>query len=190
MTPLLEIGGVARAHGIRGEVAIVTHDPDSTILERCGSVWIDGVERAVVAARDTQRGWLVQLEGVTTRTEAEALRGRPVEVERDKLELEDDDVLLHDLVGCEARLADGTRWGEIVAVEVGGGPAPQDRLVVHDGDVERLLPLVDRFVTAIDVEGKLVTVDPPPGLPETSRADTQRAGRPDKPTTEIGKSKP
>jgi len=170
---MIEIGGIARAHGIRGEVAIVTHDPESTILERCGSVWVDGVEREVVVARDTPKGWLVQLAGVATRNDAEALRGKPVEVTRDVLELDDDDVLLHDLVGCEARLRDGTRWGDIVAIDAGVG---QDRLVVVDGDIERLLPLVDPFVPAIDLEERVVTVDPPPGLPET-RIDRTRGPR-------------
>jgi len=173
--PRIEIGGIARAHGIRGEVAIFTHDPDSTLLERCGSVWIDGTERKIVQARGTPKGWLVQLEGVITRTAAEALRGQPVEVARELLELEEDDVLLHDLVGCTTRLADGTPWGEIVGIDVGGGPAPQDRLIVHHGEVERLLPLVDAFVTAIDLDARTVTVDPPPGLPESPIDPRSRA---------------
>ncbi len=41
--------------------------------------------------------------------------------------------------------------------------------MIHDGDIERLLPLVDEFVTAIDVEAGVVTVDPPEGLPEHKR---------------------
>ena len=46
--PRIEIGGIARAHGIKGEVAIVTHDPESTILERAESLWIDGIEHKIV----------------------------------------------------------------------------------------------------------------------------------------------
>jgi ribosomal 30S subunit maturation factor RimM len=41
--------------------------------------------------------------------------------------------------------------------------------VIHDGDVERLLPLVDAFVTEIDTDARVVTVDPPLDLPETPR---------------------
>ena len=164
--PRIEIGGIARAHGIRGEVVIVTHDPASETLGRVERIYIDGLPRRVAAARDTQRGWLVLLEGTTTRTEAETLRGRSVEVDRDDLELEEEDVLLHDLVGCEVRLPDGTPWGVIAAIDA--DPAGlQDRLVIHHGEVERLLPLVDQFVTAIDLEAGIVTIDPPEGLPES-----------------------
>ena len=71
-------------------------------------------------------------------------------------------MLLDDLVGCKVVLPDGTPWGTIAAVELG----PQDLLVIHDGEIERLLPLVDQFVKNVDVAGGVVTVDPPEGLPE------------------------
>lgn len=168
--PRIEIGGIARAHGIRGEVVIVTHDPDSEILGEVETVWIAGAPRKVLGVRDTQRGWLVQLEGVITRNDAEALRGLPVEVARDAIDLEDGEVLLDDLVGCRVVLADGTPWGEIAAVD----PGMQDLLVIHDGEIERLLPLVDQFVTNIDLAAGVVTVDPPEGLPE-SKVDPRAA---------------
>ena len=160
----IEIGGVARAHGIRGEVVIVTHDPDSATLGEVTTIYVGGVPRKIVRARDTQRGWLVELEGIATRTEAEGLRGQVVEVDRDALELGEDDILLADLVGCAVRRVDGAAWGEIVAVDAGDY---QDLLVIRDGDVERLLPLVDAFVKQIDVGARVVTVDPPPDLPES-----------------------
>lgn len=163
--PRIEIGGIARAHGIKGEVAITTHDPDSTTLGTAKTVYVGGVPRAVLEARNTQKGWLVRLEGVITRNDAEALRGQPVEVDREALALDEDDVLLHDLVGCKVVLPDGTAWGEIVAIDAGF----QDRLVIHDGAIERLLPLVDEFVTGIDLDAGVVTVDPPEGLPESKR---------------------
>jgi 16S rRNA processing protein RimM len=166
--PRIEIGGIARAHGIRGEVAIVTHDPGSQTLGEVEQIYVGGAPRRILAARHTHRGWLVFLEGVATRTEAEALRGRPVEVDRDDLHLEEADVLLHDLVGCAVRLVDGTPWGVVAAIDTVPGGL-QDRLVIHDGDVERMLPLVDELVKGIDLDARVVIVDPPEGLPESRR---------------------
>lgn len=160
----VEIGGVARAHGIRGEVVIVTHDPDSETLGVVETIYVGGTPRKIVGARDTQRGWLVQLEGIATRNDAEALRGAKVEVARADLDLDDDDVLLHDLVGCKVVLPDGTPWGEVAAIDAGLG---QDRLVIHDHGVERLVPLVDEFLRNIDLDAGVITVDPPEGTPET-----------------------
>ncbi|HET9624729.1 MAG TPA: ribosome maturation factor RimM [Kofleriaceae bacterium] len=161
--PRIEIGRIARAHGIRGEVVVVTHDPESTVLEGIGKIWIADAERTIVEARGTHRGWLVLLEGVVTRNDAEALRGAAVEIDRDLLDLDEDDVLLDDLIGCKVQLVDGTPWGEIVTVDAG---PMQDLLVIHDGELERLLPLVDEFVRKIDLAAGVVTVEPPDGLPE------------------------
>ena len=163
--PRIEIGRITRVHGIRGEVVITTHDPESDLLDRLTTLWIGGVVREVTRARNTPRGWLVQLAGVATRNDAEALRGQVVEVDRAALELDEDDVLLDDLIGCRVQRVDGTPWGTIAAIEGG----MQDRLVIHDGDIERQLPLVDEFVTGIDLEAGVVTVDPPEGLPEHKR---------------------
>lgn len=165
-SPRIEIGGVARAHGIKGEVVVFTHDPDSTTLGDVDAIFVGGVEKKIVHARDTQRGWLVLLEGVVTRNDAEALQGKPVEIAREALVLEEDDVLLHDLIGCEVRRPDGSVWGTIAEIQSG---AFQDLLVIHAGEIERLLPLVDEFVTQIDLEARVVHVDPPEGLPESKR---------------------
>jgi 16S rRNA processing protein RimM len=160
--PRIEIGRIARVHGIRGEVVIATHDRESLVLEELPTLWVGGVERKVLRARNTHRGWLVQLESIATRNDAEALRGQVIEIDRASLDLDDDDVLLDDLVGCRVVRVDGTPWGTVAAVEGG----LQDRLVIHDGDIERQLPLVDAFVTGIDLEAGVITVDPPDGLPE------------------------
>ncbi len=163
--PRIEIGRIARAHGIRGEVVIVTHDPASELLDRLETVWVGELEKRVTEARGTHRGWLVRFEGIATRTEAETLRGQVVCVDREVLDLDDGDILLTDLVGCQVKLVDGTPWGTIAEVNSG----MQDLLVIHDGELERLLPLVDEFVKGIDLEAGLVTVDPPDGLPEHRR---------------------
>jgi 16S rRNA processing protein RimM len=172
--PRIEIGRISRAHGLRGEVVIVAHDSESDLLDRLATLWVGGVERGVVGARHTHRGWLVQLAEIATRNDAEALRGQAVEVDRAVLELGDDDILLDDLVGCRVVRTDGAPWGTIAAVEGG----MQDRLVIHDGDIERQLPLVDEFVTSIDLEAGVVTVDPPEGLPEFRRPEPKPGQEP------------
>jgi 16S rRNA processing protein RimM len=160
----VEIGGIARAHGIRGEVVIVTHDPDSETLGFVETIYVADRAYRVSNARDTHRGWLVLLEGVTTRNDAERLQGARVEVLREDLELDEDEVLLHDLVGSKVVLRDGTPWGVVFAIDQGPG---QDRLVIHDNGIERMVPLVDALVPKIDLDAGVITVDPPEGTPET-----------------------
>ena len=163
--PRIEIGGVARAHGIRGEVVIVTHDPDTDLAD-FGTLWIDGALHKVIGVRQTPKGWLVELDGFLTRNDAERLRGQAVEVDREQLQLAEADVLLGDLIGCRVVRVDGTPWGTVASIDAG---EMQNLLVIHDGGVERMLPMVDEFVKSIDLEAGIVTVDPPDGLPELAQ---------------------
>ncbi len=159
----IEVAYVSRAHGVRGEVLAVPFVTGSTSLEEVDGAWIGGQYLAIERARPVPDGYLLVLAGVRDRDRAHALRGKTVELDRDALDLDDDEVLLADLVGCRVVTADGVAWGEVAAIEVG----PQDRLVIRDLDakVERLLPVVDEFLADIDLEARVITVTPPDGIP-------------------------
>ena len=161
----IEVGYVSRAHGIRGEVRVVTHDPASTILAEVDEVAIGDRVFELVSARPAKDAFIVRLAGVTDRNRAETLRGQTVTVSRDDIALDEGEFLLADLIGCEVVLLDGSGYGEVAALEHG----PQDLLVIHHDAVERLVPLVPEIVVEIDLDAGRIVVDPPEGLPETPR---------------------
>jgi 16S rRNA processing protein RimM len=157
----VEVGYVARAHGVRGEIKVACYNPASLALLEARAVTISGRGYRVLAARAANELFILRLAEVTDRDVAEGMRGQIVEVER-ALVAADDEVLLADLVGLRAELEDGSAWGQVVGVDTG----PQDRLVIHHEGVERLLPVVDAFVLEVDLPGGRVIVAPPEGLPE------------------------
>lgn len=159
---IVEIGRVARPHGIRGELRVNLHNPDSSILGEVEQVFVAGKRYTVLAARPAGGAVLLRLGELRDRNAAELLRKAVVGVARADLGLAEGEVLLADLVGCRLELADGTGWGTVAAIVTG----VQDRLVVHDGDVERELPVVDDFLVEVDLEQGRVVVDPPEDLPE------------------------
>lgn len=161
----IEIGAISKPHGVRGEMRVHLFNANSTALEIVSEVFLQGVSYSVQSARLVRGGALLKLEGITTRDQAVSLVGTAVAVLRDQLELDDDDVLLDELVGLRAQLENGEDWGEIVEVVSG----VQDRLVVHQGRIERYLPLVDAFVIEIDLEAKVIVLAPPAELPEWER---------------------
>ena len=132
------------------------------MLDQAEVMFIGDREFRIEAARPVPAAYLVALAGVSDRDAAEALRGRPVSVSRADIELDEGEVLLADLVGCRVELTDGSEWGVVSGLELGR----QDRLVIRQGEIERLLPVVDEFVVDIDVEGRRIVVDPPGDLPE------------------------
>ena len=111
--PRLEVGRVAKAHGLRGEVAVeLVTDRE----ERAGAgarLWIGREVLEVVASRPHQGRWLVTFDGVADRTAAERLAGRALEAEA----LDDPEALwVHDLIGTAVVEVDGTQRGTVVAV--------------------------------------------------------------------------
>lgn len=160
--PLLEVGRVVRAHGIRGEVIVeaVTNRPERFAA---GSVLMAGDGRRFVVLRGSPRGgpvpartvrgrWIVAFEGVGDRNHAEALRGTQLLAE--PVPGDSGELWVHDLVGAEVTNPEGTVLGRVSAVEAN----PASDLLVLDGGA--LVPLV--FVVE-STPGRVV-VDPPEGL--------------------------
>ena len=149
--PLLEVGRIAKAHGVRGEVTVVL---TTERLERLAPGSVLHTRRGpleVVSARPHQGGHLVTFAGVPDRNAAEALRGLVLQAEA----LDDPDELwVHELVGRLVVEVDGTARGTVTALEVN----PASDLLVLDGGA--LVPL--RFV--VETTPDRVVVDVPQGL--------------------------
>src|SRR5262249_14303445 len=99
--------------------------------------------------------WLLELEGVTTREAADALRGAEIEIARDDLPMEEGEYLVGDLIGCEAVDPAGRSLGQVKSVFFNGA---QDVLVISD---DLMIPLVDEWIVAVDLEARRITVEPP-----------------------------
>ncbi|HEU5309403.1 MAG TPA: ribosome maturation factor RimM [Acidimicrobiia bacterium] len=152
----LVVGRIGRAHGLRGEVAVrfTSNRPERA---EAGAVLHVGDRQLVVAAsRPHQDRVLVRFEGVDDRTAAEALQGLELTAAPlgDEVELDDDEVWVHEIVGAEVRDRSGEAIGRVAAVEA--NPA-HDLLVLDDG---ALVPMV--FV--VEQRDGVVVIDPPDGL--------------------------
>jgi 16S rRNA processing protein RimM len=164
-SPTLELGYVARVHGLRGELAVKTFDPDSEALLSVRRLVLrlrSGEERAVAleAARPAAEATLVSLAGVTSRSDAEAFKGATVLVHREDLPPPaEGEWFQGDLVGLEARTPEGTSLGRVTEIW-NTGPVPN--LVIEGTGPEPLVvPFVDEFVPEVDVPGGVLVVRPP-----------------------------
>ena len=156
LTDRLEVGRIAKAHGLKGDVVIA---PISNRPERfqVGSTLFDAHDRAYVitASRLQSEKYVVRLDVIGTREIAESLRGTLLF--GDPLgDLPDGEMWLHELVGSRCRLVDGTDCGVVETVLE--NPA-HDILSLTGG---ALVPMV--FVVDHDRTARVVTVDPPAGL--------------------------
>lgn len=149
---LLEVGRIAKAHGLRGEVVVemVTNRVEARLAPGAVLQTASGDLR-VLHSRPHQHRWVVAFAGVADRTAAESLRGTALSAEP----IEEEGTLwVHELIGAEVVDRDGRSYGAVVAVE----PNPaSDLLVLPD---EQLVPLA--FV--VESSPGRVVIDPPEGL--------------------------
>jgi 16S rRNA processing protein RimM len=153
---------IARAHGLKGEVAIHRFNPESTSLAAGESVWLEGpgLGGRWVRIRSV-RGDRVFLEGIADRNQAAALRGAQLSVDRGSLpEALAGEYYLHDLLGCEVIDAVGRRLGTLTGVQVAG----TKEYFVIQGARDVLLPVDAPILAAVDLEAATmhlnVEVDP------------------------------
>jgi 16S rRNA processing protein RimM len=163
--PTLEVGYVARAHGIHGELAVRTFDPQSEVLTSVRRLILRsraGDERPVriEEVRRTTGAFLLKLAGIAGRSEAEALRGSTVLVHREDLPPPaEGEWFQGDLVGLEVFSPDGTRLGRVMEIW-NTGPVPN--LVIEvQGPEPLVVPFVDEFVPEVDVQAGRLVVRPP-----------------------------
>lgn len=151
---LLEVGRIVKAHGIRGEVAVVLTSNRSERTEPGSVLHTDRGPLTVRSSRPHQAGFVIAFEGVNDRNAAERLHGLTLRAPR--LDIEDEDIIwIDDLFGAIVVTSDGVERG--VVVEVMENPA-SDILILDTGF---LVPLT--FVVEMEANTRIV-VDVPEGL--------------------------
>ncbi len=152
---LLEVGHIARAHGLDGSVVVslVTNRverlaPGSRLVARRDRA---SITLEVVVARPFKDRYLVRFVGVEDRTGAEALHGMTLFAPA----IEDPEALfVHELIGSEVVERSGLAHGRVTSVEAN----PASDLLVVEG--RYYVPL--RFV--VDREDGRLIIEAPPGL--------------------------
>ena len=164
LAPHLQVGYVAKAHGLRGEVMVRTFDPSSEILfdvKRARVRRRDGaeLELTLLDARASGKDVVVAFAQIGTREEAEALVGGTVSVFREEIEPPGDGEFFQgDLVGLLAVAEDGRALGKVEEIW-NTGEVPT--LVIRQAGEELLVPFAEEFVGEVDVEGGRIVVRPP-----------------------------
>ena len=152
---LLEVGRIVKAHGIKGELAVVftSNTPERAAVGMTFTT--DKGELTIRTSRPHQQGYVLAFEGISDRNEAERYAG--VTLRAPRLELDDDDdvIWIDELFDAVVETLDGIRRG--VVVEVMANPA-SDLMVLDTG---HLVPLT--FVTSYEPHARVI-VDTPDGL--------------------------
>ncbi len=157
------MGRIGAAHGLAGEVRINSFTSDPLSIAAYSELLTSRPDLSITItkARLSKNVLIAKLAGIDDRTKAEALNGVELFVAYSSIaQSEDDDEFLHaDLIGLEARLKDGTVFGEIIAVPNFGAA---DLLEIREPTGKTtLFSFTHEVVPEIHVKQGYVIVAPP-----------------------------
>ena len=118
-TDYLSVGAIAGPHGVRGQFKVKLFAETPAALEQYGALQTDGGRALKLSVKSVNsKGFvIVSALGVTSRKEAEALRGMLLTTSRASLpDLAEDELYHADLLGAAVFHEDGTNLGEVVAL--------------------------------------------------------------------------
>lgn len=152
------IGVISAPHGVRGTLRVKSLGAGRHLRRGVEPV-VEGERRRILAARETPKGFLIDLEGIEDRDLAGSLRGSELLLGREELDApEEGEFYVGDLVGLEAYDEAGARVGSVA--DILETPA-HEVLVVQDYDEEIYVPFTFEHVPKVDLEGGRIVVRPP-----------------------------
>jgi 16S rRNA processing protein RimM len=157
------VGAIAGAFGVAGEVRLKSFCAEPAAIASYAPLFTeDGARRFDVRITRTIPGGLAaRLSGVTTKEEADALRGVTLHADRSRLPSLPDDEFYHaDLIGLAVLNTGGAALGTVRAVHNHGAG---DILEVHAPGRRQplLLPFTKAAVPTVDLTARRIIADPP-----------------------------
>jgi len=153
------IGAVVGPHGVRGTLRVRAFGSGNHLRAGMEPV-IAGLRRRISAARETPKGFLIDVDGVGSREGASSLKGEELLLDREELDApEEGEFYVTDLVGLSAFDDAG---GVIGTVSDTFETAAHEVLVVRDRDGwDTYVPFTLEHVPDLDLESGRVVVRPP-----------------------------
>ena len=167
MDDLVAVAKIARPKGLKGEVFadVLTDFPerfdglkDVTIVLPDGKL----LELKIEYHRFQNDRLVLKFAGYDSVEAAETLRSAEISVsETEAIELDEDEYFDWQIEGCRVKTIDGETLGTVRELQRTGGT---ENLLVDGGERDYLIPFAESICVEVDVEKKLIKVDPPEGL--------------------------
>lgn len=153
------IGVIAAPHGVRGTLRVKPVGNGRHLREGVAPV-LNGSRHRIITSRPTPKGFLIDFDEFTDRSEVEALRGVELTLDRSELdEADEGEVYVSDLVGLEVFGGSGEKLGTVAETFP---TAAHEILIIRDADAPELyLPFTLEHVPDVDLVAGRITAQPP-----------------------------
>lgn len=159
------MGAIAGAFGVRGEVRLKSFCADPEAIADYGPLTGEDGKRSftIKLTGQTKNALTARLGGVSSKEEADALRGLRLFAPRDRLpNLPDDEFYHTDLIGLEVYDSGGVMLGKVAAIHNHGATDLLEVRPPRGSGI--LLPFTREAVPTVDLTAGRIIADPPAGL--------------------------
>ena len=140
---------VMAAHGVRGLIKCQVYAEDETLIRHARH------PKITLKNRHKNDVWLAEAEGVSSKEQADALKGHLVTINRSILP-ESDDIYYADLIGCDTQDEDGNPTGAVIDVQnFGAGDILE---IKPKGGESFYLSYTDDTVPDVDMDARVLTI--------------------------------
>ena len=154
----MAIGVVVAPHGVSGTLRVRALGSGNHLRKGTVPV-VAGVRRRISGARQTPKGFLLDVEGIGSRADADSLRGEELFLDRGELDApEEGEFYVADLVGLTAVNDAG---GVIGTVTDTFETAAHEVLVVREQNEDLYVPFTLEHVPEVDLKARQVVIRRP-----------------------------
>ena len=172
MSEMICVGSIAGAYGVRGELRVKSYCAVPEDIETYTPLWSEKRDRQFTLAilRPIKNGFAARITDISTKEEADALRGTDLYALRDQLPSLPDDEFYHtDLMGLEVYDTGGMLLGRVKTVQNHGADDLLE-LQLAGSSATTFLPFTKKDVPTVDLSAGRIVADPPDGiLPDPSK---------------------
>ena len=147
----LEAGEIVSTHGVRGEMKVLPWSDGPEFLQEFSRVLIAGTVYTVESCRVQKTCNLLKVAGIDSMEQAQAMRGKTVEVFRD--DAPEGMIFVAELIGMDV-ISDGKSIGTLADVL----DYPGNKVYVVKGEHEYMIPAVSQFIEDIDMDSGVIRV--------------------------------
>ena len=147
----LEAGEIVSTHGVRGEMKVLPWSDGPDFLLDFSRVRIGAVEYAVESCRVQKTCNLLKVKGIDTMEQAQAMRGKTLEVFRE--DAPEGMIFVAELIGMNVFAGD-EQIGKLADVL----DYPGNKVYVVKGEHEYMIPVVSQFIEDINMDSGEIRV--------------------------------
>lgn len=161
----LEIGKIVSTHGLKGELRVDPWCDTGDFLCNFKKLYFENgkEEIKVLSAKVHKNIVILKLKGINSIEMAEKLRGKILYIDRDNVELSEDEYFIQDILGLKVYDKNtNTYYGKITDVlKTGANDVYQ---ITDENNKNYLIPVIDEVVCEIDIESGKIIICPLKGI--------------------------